>query len=134
MSRAHALRPNTRLPLGVNLAEHEDGSLALRLATGSCDELVKVWRAQKPGPQGEVAWDPEPMAQGGKKHTAWVRDVAFCPFYGALQPCLATCSEDMKVVWRRPSQCWTPAGEACLDAEQLPSTPAGDACPEESYF
>jgi len=99
-------------PLGCNAvswcptecagSSHADGSVALRLATGCADALVKVWRAAPPSADGAVAWEAEPMAQGGRLHKGWVRDVAFAPFYGAPQPCLASCSEDKSVyVWTR---------------------------------
>ena len=55
------------------------GALVPRLATGGCDALVKVWRREDPNAD---AWDLEPVANGGKAHTGWVRDVAFSPFYG----------------------------------------------------
>ena len=90
-------------PLGVNGSAFEDGSPRMRLATGSCDCLVKVWMASPPDDvTGVVSWEEEPMANGGKLHGAWVRDVAFCPYYGVPQPGLASCSEDKSVyIWCR---------------------------------
>ena len=77
-------------PLGVNGSAFEDGSPRMRLATGSCDCLVKVWMASPPDDVTQVvSWEEEPMANGGKLHGAWVRDVAFCPYYGVPQPGLA---------------------------------------------
>ena len=76
-----------------------EGALVPRLATGGCDALVKVWRREDPNAD---AWDLEPVANGGKAHTGWVRDVAFSPFYGEPKPCLISCSDDKSVlVWTR---------------------------------
>ena len=106
-------------PLGVNGSTRDDGSPILRLATGSADCLVKVWSASAPDEHtGAVHWDAEPMADGGKLHKAWVRDVAFCPFYGVPQPCLASCSEDKSVyVWCRGDleMSWTPKKVVALE-------------------
>ena len=45
---------------------------------------------------------PGAVANGGKAHTGWVRDVAFSPFYGEPKPCLISCSDDKSVlVWTR---------------------------------
>lgn len=98
---------------------------ALRLATGTCDNCVKVWRAAVPPEQqgglaavASLSFDPEPMAQD-RVHKEWVRDVAFAPFNGVPAAVLASCSEDKSVyVWTmlRNDDPWTPKLMHTFDA------------------
>jgi protein transport protein SEC13 len=62
-----------------------------RLATGGCDQGVRLWSQ---GPDG--VWRPEgpPLAL----HTGWIRDLAFAPNLGLPQTCIATAGQDGKVV------------------------------------
>lgn len=107
-------------PTGVVCGCLEDGSPAMRLATGGCDNRVAVWRGRAPdAATGEIAFDPEPVANEGKLHKAWVRDVAFAPFYGAPQAVFASCSEDKSVyVWCRgdAESKWVPTKVNIFDA------------------
>ncbi|KAJ8604767.1 hypothetical protein CTAYLR_001005 [Chrysophaeum taylorii] len=93
-------------------AEAEDRD-ALRVATGTCDNLVKVWRAPLPEGGlggGQLRWEPEPMTPE-RVHKDWVRDVAFAPFTGVPTAMVASCSEDKTVyIWTRArlDEPWTP--------------------------
>jgi len=71
-----------------------DGDRALnvmRLVTGGCDNMVKLWRYSEE--KGE--WESEAELP---LHTDWVRDVAFAPQLGAAAAMFASCSQDKKVV------------------------------------
>ena len=105
-------------PTGVVGALDAAGAPALRLATGGCDSKVAVWRSAT-GDDGALVFDPEPVAHDGKLHKAWVRDVAFAPFYGAPQAVFASCSEDKSVyVWSRADMDakWVPTKVNIFDA------------------
>lgn len=94
---------------------------ALRIASGSCDNLVKIWRAAVPpiaeggldavvSGAAQTHWKLESMT-AERVHKEWVRDVAFAPFNGVPVALLASCSEDRTVyVWTRATheQPWTP--------------------------
>lgn len=78
--------------LGSNLGEGRGH--AFQLVTGSCDNVVRVWR------KDPIAQNFE-LAQGGeiKCHKDWVRDVAWAPSGSAIPMNLvASCSED-GTVW-----------------------------------
>lgn len=62
-----------------------------RIATGGCDNMVKIWRFNP----GRDEWESEAELQ---LHTDWVRDVAFAPSLGSSTLMLASCSQDKKVV------------------------------------
>jgi len=74
----------------------------MRLVTGGCDNMVKLWRL---GEAGE--WESEAELS---LHTDWVRDVAFAPSLGASSLMFASCSQDKKVaIWTQVagSSKWT---------------------------
>ena len=73
----------------------------MRLATGGCDNLVKIWRHD----EGASAWvEAESLPAA---HTDWVRDVAWAPTVGGAAETIASCSQDKKVViWTRGSGEW----------------------------
>ncbi|KAJ1969030.1 GTPase-activating protein S13, partial [Dimargaris verticillata] len=60
-----------------------------RLATGGCDNLVKVWVHR----DGE--WVKDTVLD---LHSEWVRDVAFAPNFGLSKTLLASCSQDKTVM------------------------------------
>lgn len=63
-----------------------------QFATGGCDNLVKIWRLQEPGGNGE--WQEAHQLEA---HSDWVRDVAWSPAAG--QPGrIASCSQDCRVI------------------------------------
>ena len=66
----------------------------MRLVTGGCDNLVKIWRCTDEG-----EWEKEKELAG---HSDWVRDVAWAPSLGASESMIASCSQDKKVIiWTR---------------------------------
>mmetsp|Transcript_3124 Transcript_3124/g.4085 ORF Transcript_3124/g.4085 Transcript_3124/m.4085 type:complete len:360 (-) Transcript_3124:222-1301(-) len=94
--------------------EHE----ALRIATGTCDNAVRFWRAQPPA-QGELSALPsnslqfieEQSQHNGLIHKEWVRDVAWSPYTGVATCLVVSCSEDKRVyIWAKnsPQEIWYP--------------------------
>ena len=75
------------------------GSQTLRLATGSCDNTVKVWKFEE---DGGTEWEQECVL---KMHTDWVRDVAWCPSIAVPINTLASASQDGTVVmWSQETE------------------------------
>jgi len=75
----------------------EDGTQVLRLVTGSCDNLVRVWKCLVR--QGEE-WQQESCKVS--PHTDWVRDAAFAPNTAMPFNMIASCSEDKRVcIWKQ---------------------------------
>jgi len=62
-----------------------------RLATGGCDNSVKIFRFS----ETENTWREEEVLN---KHKDWVRDVAWAPNIGVPVHVLASCSQDRSVV------------------------------------
>ncbi len=60
-----------------------------RLASGGCDNLVKIWKEE-----GEQ-WLEETKIE---VHSDWVRDVAWAPSVGLTKHLIASCSQDCRVV------------------------------------
>lgn len=73
-----------------------DGALPpLRIVTGGCDALVKVWTR---GADGGWTRDGPPLAA----HREWVRSVAWAPALGAGRDVVASGGQDKRVVvWTR---------------------------------
>uniref|UniRef100_A0A915IPK0 Protein SEC13 homolog n=1 Tax=Romanomermis culicivorax TaxID=13658 RepID=A0A915IPK0_ROMCU len=64
-----------------------------RLASGGCDNLVKIWKENTDG-----QWTEEKRLEG---HKDWVRDVAWAPNIGSIRHTIASCSQDQRVIiWR----------------------------------
>lgn len=62
---------------------------AKRLASGGCDNLIKIWKED--GDQ----WIEETKIE---LHSDWVRDVAWAPSVGLTKNVIASCSQDHRVV------------------------------------
>lgn len=67
------------------------GELTYKLASGGCDNTVKVWRLYN----GSWKLDCSPALQ---MHSDWVRDVAWAPNLGLPKSTLASASQDGTVV------------------------------------
>lgn len=85
-------------PFGALGSQTEDGLITRRLATGGCDNIVRIWKLV----EGERDWQVEHELKG---HSDWVRDVAWAPSIGLPCNTLASCSEDGNVfVWNQNKQ------------------------------
>mmetsp|Transcript_11654 Transcript_11654/g.23692 ORF Transcript_11654/g.23692 Transcript_11654/m.23692 type:complete len:185 (+) Transcript_11654:850-1404(+) len=97
VSQAHELGANSVTwapavaPGGLWLPEKGDIP-SKRIATGGCDKLVKIWRFD----EKQSTW----MLEGPplKRHTDWVRCVAWAPSVGLSADTIASCSQDKSVV------------------------------------
>ncbi|KAI8813970.1 protein transporter SEC13 [Cladochytrium replicatum] len=82
-----------------------------RLASGGCDNLVKIWSEEN----GQ--WNEEVVLEG---HSDWVRDVAWAPNMGLPNSELATCSQDKTVIiWTQENPA-TPWKMSPLNADGFP--------------
>jgi len=82
-------------PAGAVLSAASPTGAALqpmRLVTGGCDNLVKIWRYA----EDRDDWVEE--SSPGQAHTDWVRDVAWAPSLGSSESLIASCSQDKKVI------------------------------------
>lgn len=66
-------------------------NLVIRLVSGGCDSLVKIWKYDRE--RDEWSIERELVA-----HTDWVRDVAWAPSIGLPKWYIASCSQDKKVI------------------------------------
>jgi protein transport protein SEC13 len=78
---------------GTEEGEGENKSYTLRLVTGTCDGVARIW--SKDAKKGEENFTLE---HSFKVHEDWVRDVAWAPTSSVPTNTIATCSED-KTVW-----------------------------------
>ncbi|KAJ1449530.1 WD40-repeat-containing domain protein [Pelagophyceae sp. CCMP2097] len=96
-------------PFGASGGARPGGAAeSLRIVTGTCDNAVRVWRAENNG--AALTWALEPMAHE-HVHKDWVRDVAWAPLSGTASTMIASCSEDKTVcIWTQPSpeEPWAP--------------------------
>lgn len=65
-------------------------ALVKRLATGGCDNLVKIWREDN-----NERWIEDSRLE---LHSDWVRDVAWAPSIGLPRTQIASCSQDRRVI------------------------------------
>ncbi|KAJ1657169.1 GTPase-activating protein S13 [Dispira simplex] len=91
-----AVQPGSLLQAagGTGLSQNQPAgkgvsSIIRRLATGGCDNLVKIWVHR------DQEWVEDTVLD---VHTDWVRDVAFAPNFGLAKTYLASCSQDKTVV------------------------------------
>jgi len=76
---------------GVTESGAAEAAPIMRLASGGCDNMVKLWRFSDE--KGE--WEAEAELP---LHSDWVRDVAFAANIGGSSSIFASCSQDKKVV------------------------------------
>jgi len=71
-----------------------EGNQHLRIVTGGCDNLVKIWHLSQ-----ENGWETEAVLEG---HTDWVRDVAWAPSTGLPNLIIASGGQDGCVlIWTK---------------------------------
>jgi protein transport protein SEC13 len=79
----------------------EGGEDPMRLVTGGCDNLVRIWQYDS-RTEGWVEADVLPSA-----HADWVRDVAWAPAVAGGSEMIASCSQDKRVIiWTRSGGEW----------------------------
>ena len=107
-----------------------DASGTLRLATGGCDNLVRVWASSDGGETWRESAVLPPL------HTDWVRDVAWAPAVGGDGGAvIASCAQDRKVaIWTEAHGQWVPkvseAERSLANAsEALRRSPRSDISP-----
>lgn len=87
-------------PYNAGTSHAEDGSLIKRLVTGSCDNIVRIWRCQDSDANPGV-WLEETKSIVSP-HSDWVRDVAWAPNAALPYSMIASCSEDRTVfIWKQ---------------------------------
>jgi len=92
-------------PYGALGSVGSDGSHFRLLVTGSCDNVVRIWKYS----EVNDTWEKESKV-GLSPHTDWVRDVAWAPNSAMPYNIIASCSEDRTVyIWRNKdaSSEWT---------------------------
>ena len=77
---------------GANALSWAPAAGGMRLVTGGCDNLVKIWTYEPSADPPWVETETLPAA-----HTDWVRDVAWAPSVGGAAETIASCSQDKKV-------------------------------------
>jgi len=81
-----------------NSTTDEGSGPVRRLVTGSCDNIVRVWRCAE---VEEGKWVEEPKS-ASTPHSDWVRDVAWAPNSALPYNIIASCSEDRTVyIWKQ---------------------------------
>mmetsp|Transcript_28082 Transcript_28082/g.49501 ORF Transcript_28082/g.49501 Transcript_28082/m.49501 type:complete len:323 (+) Transcript_28082:31-999(+) len=86
------------IPSGSLVAQSgQSPPLQKRMVTGGCDNKIKIWKFN----EMKGTWDEQPcLKDQGKKHRAWVRDVAWAPSLGLPGNTIASASEDRTVcIW-----------------------------------
>jgi len=115
-------------PYSPTASHNETGALIRRLVTGSCDNIVRIWRnidasmgAGSDESKIENGWSEE-LKLSESPHTDWVRDVAWAPNATLPYGMIASCSEDKKVyIWkqftdRQGNSSWEPQLLKAFDA------------------
>lgn len=115
--------PSSLLALDFNALDKQPVPLGpKRIATGGCDNTVKLWKAVivEEGNDGVVNenWELESTLND---HTDWVRDVCWRPNLGQVDHLLVSCSQDNSVlIWRFNEE------EKKWKSRKLKSTPFPD--------
>lgn len=84
-----------------------------RVASGGCDNAVKIWRYVAPESGGQmeaVGWQKDSLSPL-VKHKDWVRDVAWAPNLGLPKSTIASASQDgMVIIWTqgKEGEPWEP--------------------------
>lgn len=105
ISNAHTIGCNAVSwcpPLYLGSNGDKTGVSVKRLATGGCDNLVKIWREDTTD-----RWVEENRLE---LHTDWVRDVAWAPSIGLQRTQIASCGQDRRVIIWSSEDCvnWSP--------------------------
>ena len=81
----------------------DGGAGPMRLLSGGCDNLLKIWKCEGGAAAGgEPVWTEECTLP--HLHDDWVRDVAWAPRAGTGLSMAASCGQDKKVVvWTQAS-------------------------------
>ena len=102
-------------------AQYESGPM--RLASGGCDNVVKIWCkvVEEPSAAGGEdeynSWRVESSLTG---HTDWVRDVCWRPNLGQADHVLVSCGQDCNaLIWREHGGEWS---KRLLKSEPFPDT------------
>ncbi|KAM3568696.1 hypothetical protein VYU27_009186 [Nannochloropsis oceanica] len=106
----------------ANTPQGEGEERVWRLATGSCDNEVRVWTGG-PSKRTEAEWVCDILQDG---HKDWVRDVAWAPPTGLTALMLASAGEDGKVfIWTQApgSNHWKKATVALQQASGTAPSP-----------
>ena len=95
--------PSSLLSLNFNALDEKPIDLGPEIiATGGCDNTVKLWKKVISKEEGIEKWQAETTLIG---HEDWVRDVCWRPNLGQLDHTLISCSQDKKVlIWRQNSE------------------------------
>ena len=80
--------------IGVNAVSWAPACSGMRLVTGGCDNLVKIWNCDESSTWVEVST----LGRADERHTDWVRDVAWAPTVDGAAEMIASCSQDKKVI------------------------------------
>lgn len=102
ISKAHAVGCNAVSwspsvpPSSTGLSVEEAEALrtdakSKRVVTGGCDNLLKIWKYL----EDDDKWVEEHKLEG---HSDWVRDVAWAPSIVQTRGCIASCSQDHRVL------------------------------------
>ena len=83
------------------LSASKDGAPVRRIATGGCDNLIKIWRYN----EEDTQWTQEGNALEG--HSDWIRDLSWAQYVGGTGLMLASCSQDKQVlIWTLENDEW----------------------------
>mmetsp|Transcript_21142 Transcript_21142/g.35824 ORF Transcript_21142/g.35824 Transcript_21142/m.35824 type:complete len:320 (-) Transcript_21142:151-1110(-) len=117
-------------PYNPTASHSEDGAFIHRLVTGSCDNMVRVWKRVESGiavptALGSSTTSSSATASGWIEeaktcltpHSDWVRDVAWAPSSSVPYSTFASCSEDRSVyIWKQTEHGWEPSLLRAFDA------------------
>ncbi len=88
--------------MAFSSSESDEGSTALRLVTGGCDNKIRFWVKSTSSSSGSTAWTEDttnqPISSTSATHSDWIRDVAWSPSLVPNTNIIASCSEDRTVI------------------------------------